>query len=136
MIPPRTTPALVVGVLVYNYDNLRKPDLSGFIATASNIVDQVVTDAAALCPPVALDANTQELVERWLSAYFYCKMDPLKASKSTQGSSGSYVSNGSSLEGEADRYKRGAVEVDISGCLHAILNRNVARAHLLGSRRR
>jgi hypothetical protein len=128
---PRTTSDAVIAILVYNYDFKRNPDLTGFIDTASVLVDQVVANALLLPLPVTVSAASAELIERWLAAYFYCKMDPLKTTKSTQGASGSYVSNGSSLEGEGDRYKRGAIEIDTTGCLHALLNRQTASAKLL-----
>jgi len=71
-----------------------------------------------------------EMIERVLAAYNYCKMDPLYASKSTQGASGSHVTS-QSLQGEQERYKRWAIELDASGCLNALLNRNVARGRVL-----
>lgn len=124
----RTTATDVKDVLGYNYDNKRSPSLTGFIASASAIVDQVVVDAAL--KGVGISTTVQELIERWLAGYFYCKMDPLFASKSTQGASGSFVTSGS-LENEGERYKRAAIELDPSGCLNALLNRKTAGGRLL-----
>lgn len=126
----RTNATAVKAILVYNYDFKRNPDLTGFMDSASNIVDRVVSDAVVV--GVAVTDVQAELIERWLSAYFYCKMDPLYTTKSTQGASGSFVTS-TSLEAEQERYKRGAIELDPSGCLHAILNRNVATARRLGT---
>lgn len=118
----RTTAADVQGILGTNYHLRTSPDLTPYIASASSIVDRIAAKAT-------VDSTVLELVERWLSAYFYCKMDPTYASKSTQGASGSFVSS-SSLDGEGDRYKRAAIELDPTGLLNAMLNRKSAGAFL------
>lgn len=124
----RTNATDVKAILGHNYDSLRAPSLEPFMDSATVIVDRL--DTAAASKDVTLTDDELELIERWLSAYFYCKRDPTYASKSTQGASGSYVTS-QSLDGEGDRYKRAAMELDYSGCLNAILNRKVARARLL-----
>lgn len=124
----RTSAALVAEVLAYNYDNLRAPSLNPFIDSASAVVDQLVSDAAV--KGMTLPAATLELIERWLAGYFYCKMDPLFASKSTQGANATYVTS-QSLGAEQERYKRAAIELDFSGCLNSLLNRQRAGATLL-----
>src|SRR5678815_4561967 len=116
----RTTTALVQEILDRNYDRLRSPNLQPYIDWASSIVDQVAVDAAA--KSMTLSSTSLEIIERWLAAYGYTKMDPLYASKSTQGASGAFVTS-QSLDGEQERYKRAAIEADWSGCLNAILNR-------------
>jgi len=124
----RTTAPLVKELLMFNYDHKRSPALGPYIASANAIVTRVVTCASA--KGKALSTDELELVERWLSAYMYCHMDPLRQSSSTQGASGANVSS-QSLDGEQERYKRGAIELDYSGCLNAILNRKSASAVLL-----
>lgn len=121
----RTTPDAVAAVMrsdspASDYDGVT--DLTPYIQSASSVVDQVVVFAAQRYMP--LPPATQELVERWLSAYFYCKADPQYASRSTGGASGSFVSD----SGDPERYKKAAIDIDWSGCLSAILKRQFAHA--------
>lgn len=118
-IPPRTTAAQVQKVLVNDYDGTT--DLTPYIELASDIVDQVLVIAASRSQ--ALSVVTAEIVERWLSAHYYTKMDPTYASKSTGGASASFV-RGSA---EPEPYKDAAINADTSGALNAILKRLVAR---------
>ncbi len=128
-----TTVAKVQKLLGSNYGPMADgtlPDLLQFIDSANS----VVTSAASLAVKqrgITLSPAQQELIERWLAAYFYCHLDPLKTSKSTEGASSSYVAS-QSLEGEGERYKRGAIEMDPSGMVHALLNRAFATGYSLG----
>lgn len=131
----RTTVALVQRLLAANYGPLpdgTMPDLFQFIQSASPVVDTVVSQAAQQFRVVP-NTVQQELIERWLAAYFYCHADPLKSSKGTEGASASYVTS-TTLDGEQERYKRGAIEQDPSGMLNALLNRKYAQSVWLGKR--
>ena len=129
----RTTVQKVQDLLGGNFGALPNgelPDCQQFIDSATVVVDRVVAAAGV---DFRLIPNTaeQELIERWLAAYFYCHLDPLYSSKNTQGAGGSFVTS-STLENEGERYKRGAIELDPSGMLNAILNRHIAGAVWLG----
>ncbi len=124
----RTSIILVREVLDRNYHYKLSPNLQPYIDSATLQVDRMV-----LCATDKGFTHTTaelEMIERVLAAYNYCHMDPLYQSKSTQGASGAHVSS-SSLDGEGERYKRWAIELDASGCLNAILNRKTAGARLL-----
>ncbi len=121
---PRTTSALVIGVLGDDYGPNASgtlPDLTPHIATASNIVDQVVADSTL--NGFTLLATTQELIERWLSAYYYTKMDPIYSSRS-----------GASFlrKSEEHEYAAVAIDLDPSGSLNALLKRQRASGQWLG----
>jgi hypothetical protein len=122
---PRTNVTQVQRLLAYNYDG--RADLQTYVDSASVIVDRAVNLAAER--GVSLLATEQELMERWLACHLYTKMDPLYASKSTAGASGSFVAS----KNEPERYKEGACNIDYSGALRIILNRQVARAFWLGT---
>ena len=124
----RTSIAVVKELLDRNYHWKTQPNLQPHIDTATLLVDRMISCATE--KGFTHTAAELEMIERWLAAYSYCKMDPLFASKSTQGASGSHVSS-QSLQAEQERYKRGAIELDDSGCLNAQLNRNVARGRVL-----
>ncbi len=106
------------------------PSLQPYIDWATLIVSRVNTCASA--KGITLSTPELEMIERWTAAYGYCKMDPLYSSNSKGGASASYLAGGSTLDGETERYKRGAIEVDYSGCLNAILNRKVASLQWIG----
>jgi hypothetical protein len=137
----RTIPALVQAILGSNYgavrDNttglLTNPDLTPYITIASSIIDQAVpiqqdlgfvyTDGPA--------PSQLEIQERWLSAFFYCLMDPMYMSKSTSGASGGFQRKQG--EGfEANEYGKAACNADVSGVLTAIGKRQVAGGVWLG----
>jgi hypothetical protein len=125
-MPSRTTIGAVKGLLNRDYDSARNPSLQVFIDSASIIVDQVILCARR--KSITLSNAQLELIERWLSAHFYTKNDPLYQSKSTGGASGSFIGNPQ----QPERYKDGALMVDTSGCLAAILSRNIARMKWIG----
>lgn len=131
---PRTTSGLVIGILGRNYDSDPEdglpPDLSPFMATATVIVDRVATCATA--KGFTLSSTELELIERWLTAHFYCVNDPLYTSRSTQGASGSFQT-GQVLEGfGATEYGRQAIAMDYSGCLKNISLKQRASMSWLG----
>lgn len=114
----RTTTAAVETILGSNFGNLpdgTEPSLQPYVDTANNVVDQVVTCATA--KGKTLSDTTLELMERWLSAYYYTHMDPLYTSRTTKDASGSFSD-------PEKRYKDAAIQLDSSGCLAAILNGN------------
>jgi hypothetical protein len=127
----RTTADLVKGVLLDAYGpraNGSLPDLTTFIDTASSIVDDVAACAVGRGKP--LSTVKLELIERWVSAWLYTKADPTYSSRSTQGASGSFVQSPQ----EPENFKDGALTLDTSGCLQAILNRQRAGGAYLGKR--
>jgi hypothetical protein len=117
---PRTTSALVQGVLApgKDYDLVNQPDLTPFIATASSLVDQVVSLAFSN-RGFLIDGNTAELIERWLAAHFYCVSDQTYQSKSTAGASASFQGQ-ADMGLESNRYGQSAVRIDWTGTLNAL----------------
>lgn len=133
----RTTSDAVIGILASNYGTqdggLTLPDLTPFIATANSVVTQMVTLGLSRIVPASWIAADLELIERWLSAHFYCVMDPLYSSKSTGGASGSFQ-RGPQQDGfESTDYGRAACQMDTTGTLRAIGRRQVAGAKWLGT---
>lgn len=124
----RTTPLAVENLLLKDYDSRNWPSLSPFIDSATVIVDRVVTCATA--KGITLTTAEKELIERWLAAFFYTRSDPIYQSKSTDGSSASFVAD----PVDPERYRAGALAVDYSGCLAGILKGNRASAVWLGKR--
>ncbi len=109
-----------------NYDTVNQPSLQGFIETASAVVDRVATCATRK----GLDLSTTELelIERWLAAHFYCVVDPIYTSRSTNGASASFQV-GQAMEGfGSTEYGRQALAMDYSGCLKNISLKQRARS--------
>jgi hypothetical protein len=107
------------------------PDLQQQINRATLFVNQAVAQAVQM-QRIVPDGPTQDQLILLVACHFYCNQDPLKQSKSTGGASASYVSAGSTLDGEGQRYKREAIELDPSGLVNAMLNRKVATAIWMG----
>jgi len=127
MNPPRTSAKAVEAILANNWDG--STSVTPYIQTASSVVDRVATCAAKKGYP--LSTSELELIERWLSGYYYCKNDPLYMSKSTAGASASFqrkVGDGF----DANEFGQVAVNLDISGCLSAIGKRQFASLAWLG----
>ena len=132
----RTTAAAVAAVLVDasasangqgDYDG--STDLTPYMETATAIVDRVYT--CSVNKGKALSTIELELIERWLSAHFYCASDQPFSSKSVAGRSGSYQGQtGMGLTGT--KYGQVALNVDWSGCLSNLDKRQVASASWLG----
>jgi hypothetical protein len=100
--------------------------LDRYIKAASLIVDRV--DTCADARDRSLTAAELKEIETWLAAHFYTKMDPVYASRSTNGASGSFVRDPKTPE----PFKDGAMMLDYSGCLGAILEKRIASATWLG----
>ncbi len=130
-VPPRTNSNAVI-LLMGDDFGLRAdgstPDLAPYIASASAMVDRVQVCALARMSPITLTTVELELIERWLSAHLYTKSDPTYSSKNTQGASGSFIRGPEN----AEPYRDGAINVDYSGCLNAILRRQFAGSLWLG----
>jgi hypothetical protein len=121
---PRTSITAVKTLLDVNYNG--RSQLSPYLDTASNLVDQTVRVAArrGLDP---IPAGTQELMERWLACWCYTQMDPLYLSRSTLSASASFLQQD---------YKAVAISLDPTGVLKAVLdslNKGVVGCMWLGS---
>lgn len=110
----RTDDTTVKTLLLRDYDSVNSPGLTRFITGASMIVDRLVTCAAAKGVTFS-DAELLE-IETWVAAYRYTHNNPVYASKSTDGRSASFL-----RQGNDNPYRRGALELDPSGCLEALL---------------
>lgn len=108
----RTTPDQVKEILLRHYDTVNLPSLEAFIDSMTTIVDRVV----ALDTESILTEDTQELIERWLSAHGYAHGDQLyqqkqtgRASSTFQGKTGMYL--------ESTQYGQMAMMLDTTGAL-------------------
>jgi hypothetical protein len=121
-------------------DGITMPDLTPYIATASMTVDQAVKISQGKGgayiisdPPAPNQVGSQaELLERWLSAHFYCMMDPNYKSKSTAGASATFQRPQDGKGLESTSYGQMAVAMDYSGALKNLTNKERARAIWLG----
>lgn len=125
----RTDSASVQAVLAagQDYDLANAPDLNPYMRAASLLVSRVA--ACASVKGYGLSSDEQTEMEAWLAAYFYTRSDPIYQSKSTGGQSASFAADQMS---SVERYKAGAMALDPSGCLDAILNNKRARGAWLG----
>lgn len=112
---PRTTHLLVKEMLGPDYDGARSLDL--FIRTANAVTSRL--QALATGNGLTITGEELLLIETWLGAYYYCRSDAAYTSRSNGGSSGSFESDG-------QKYRQGAVQLDPTGYLNAILDRKVA----------
>jgi len=122
----RTTADLVKAVLGDNYGKLGDdtlPSLTPFVDAASLVVDRVSACAAA--KGVTLSAAELEVVERWLAAHLYTRMDLGYQSKATDKASATFQGQ-TGMHLDASYYGQTAQALDPSGCLAAIGNRRVA----------
>lgn len=128
----RTNAAAVIGVLQDDYgpaEDGSLPSLTPYMASASVIVDRVVTCAAN--KGITLDANEQEIIERWLSAWAYGESDKPYTQRTTEGASGSFA--GQTGEGFCSNlYGQTACRLDWSGCLFNLDKQQRAGAAWLG----
>lgn len=127
-----TTANLVQGILGANYGALPDgtlPDVQQYIDTAHNLILRANSSAAK--KGWTLTSAELEIMERWLSAYYYTQMDPIYQTRSTGGASGGFVSPGK--DADANRYRQGAIESDPSGSLNALLKRQSASGFWAGS---
>lgn len=121
----RTSPAAVQTLLGNDWGG---GGVQPYIDAATTVVDDLVTAAAGLEPAYAFTPAKAEIIERYLAAHFYTKTDPTYTSKSTGGASGSFVRNPK----EPEPYKDAAMQLDPTGMLNALLNRQRARLVWLG----
>lgn len=125
----RTNAELVKGILGDDFGKKADgslPSLTPFIRAAGLITDRVATCASDRGKTLT-GAELAE-VEAWLAAWFYTRSDPAYASKQSGKSGGTFISDPK----QPDRYKAGAVALDYSGCLVAILERRTAGAAWIG----
>lgn len=127
----RTTSAAVQALMLpgKDYDTENAPSLTGFIATASVIVDRAVTCASNR--GITISDTESELMERWVAAHAYCMSDPTYASKSTQGASASFTGQ-TGMHLEQTRYGQTAMDLDPSGCLARVGKQKFAYTAWLG----
>ena len=103
-----------------NWDGVT--DLQQYIDSAHVVVGRTITCAAS--KGITFSNSELEMIERWLAAHYYTKFDPTYQTKSTGGASGNFIRN----KDEMEPYKDGAINMDYSGCLKAILHRQFASA--------
>src|SRR5262249_26877290 len=123
-----TTTTAVSTLLGVNYDG--STDLQQYIDTADIVVQRMITCASQ--KGFTHTPQELEMIERWLSAHFYCKMDPLYNSNSTEGASGAYQRKSGGEGFESTDYGEAAVRLDDSGCLNAMGKRTTVSAFWLG----
>lgn len=113
----RTTAALVQGILTkFNYHC--KIDLTPYIDTASNLVDDVIECASNQSPALTITGTKAELLERWLAAHFYMVFDLGYKEKMTGKSSAKF--QGETKMGlSATLAGQQALVLDTSGCLRS-----------------
>lgn len=113
----RTNATAVETLLGFNYATASAPSLVPYIDTASEIVDDLVTEASAI--GVSISTTRAELIERWLACHWYCKMDALYKQQATDRASGQFV------RGEQD-YLDAAIALDPSGLLATLMSGETA----------
>lgn len=80
---PRTTADAVKEILLQDYDALREPSLTPFIAAAEMIVDRLGDYGVARATPAS--AGELAVIETWLAAWAYCQSDKPWSFKGTDG---------------------------------------------------
>lgn len=127
----RTTESAVIAILGMDYDCVNQPSLTGYIDTASALVDDVVECATR--KDLTISSTKLELLERWVAAHAYAMSDQpykarstLRASGQFQGETGMYL--------EATKYGQMAATLDTTGCLNALGKRMRVSAFWLGKR--
>src|SRR5262252_4291261 len=88
--PARTTPGLVQGILLKDYDKKKNPSLEPFIQTATILVDRIVDFMGTHSVPQVPESQLA-VIEMWLAAHFYCMSDITYMSRSTNGASGGFM---------------------------------------------
>lgn len=113
----RTTSDLVIAILQKDYDSVNSPDISGYIDSASLLVDKMI-----LCRTgkgIVTTDSEAEIIERWLSAHAYAMSDKPYKAKTNLRSSAVYEGE-TKLRLEATRYGQFAMGLDDSGCLEKV----------------
>lgn len=121
----RTTSSKVQDILGRHYDD--STDLTGFITTASSLVDKVSSNDS----DVLLNATSLEIVERWLAAHCYAHMDQLMSSESGGGASGQYQGQ-TAMYFDSTQYGQMAMVLDVTGYL-AKLNKQAKEGRMVAS---
>lgn len=111
----RTTPTAVIQLMApgYDYDEVQAPSLEPFIATANELTTAWLAAVAQYRPNwfVSPSDTTSELMERWLSAFFFKLADQQYKTKNSGKSSATFRGNdGEDLK--SNTYGRGALGVD------------------------
>lgn len=112
-----------------DYDVANAPSVQPYIDTAYAIVNRVVECSTAR--GIILTSEELELIERWLSAHYYCMSDSPYSARSTQGASGTFQGQ-TGMGVEATKYGQVAEGIDYSGCLSALLRGQFLRLAWLG----
>lgn len=118
----RTTSVAVAGIIEVQTSPSVIP-LDPFIETASSVVDEVEANDT----DTILGSSRLELIERWLSAHFYCMRDPRTTSEAAGPVSASYQSR-VDLGLKTSHYGQMAITLDSTGYLAALSNGKVIRA--------
>ena len=133
----RTTATAVKAILGANYGSFdggaTEPDPTPYMETASAVVDDLVTYAALRLTPTTFTSARKELIERWLSAFFYCEMDPLYISSGQGGANGAFQRGPQALGFEKNDYGSAACKLDPTGTLRALGLRQVASGFSMGT---
>lgn len=107
---PRTTKALVEGILGDHYDSVS--NVNKYIDTANSLVNKVSSnDSDSL-----LSSSDLELIERWLAAHCYAHHDQLYQQRSTGGASGSFQGQ-TEFMFKSTQYGQMALVLDVTGYL-------------------
>lgn len=108
MATPRTTADLVGGII----EVLSTIPLDPFIAAANSLVTEI-------CAPEGYDDARLELIERYLSAHFYCLRDP-RAWREEAGDVAASYQNAVDLILFTSHYGQMAAMLDTAGGLAAL----------------
>lgn len=121
---PRTTSSRVESILVSDYDG--ETDLTIYIESANSMTTDIAECAEE--NGTTLSATKLELIEAWLSAYFYALMDKPFVRKQTADASAEFQV----AKDRSNNYLQGAMSLDPTGCLAALSSGNNAQAYWLG----
>jgi hypothetical protein len=114
----RTTAGAVQQILGKNYGVLpdgSPPSLTPYVRAGNSLANAMVVCATR--KGLTHSTSDLELIECWLAAWAYTKMDPTYSSQTTRGAGGVYDNDPK----ERERYKHMALTLDTTGCLAAIL---------------
>lgn len=126
----RTTTDAVEEILGENFDDVLP--VAPFVESATVLVDRV--QACARRRSKTLTDTELELIERWLAAHYWGQAAGLFDGRATQGVVSGKFQGQTGMHLEGTYYGQRALELDYSGCLTAIVNRQVAGASWLGKR--
>lgn len=125
----RTTPDLVKGILLKDYNTRTNPDLTPFIDTAHAITNRLAF--ATTDKGLILTTTELELIERWISAHCYCLSDKPYESNKTLDAEAKY--QGKTKTGlDATLYGQMALDLDWTNSLANLSQRKRVRAFWLG----